>query len=454
MYGSNEQNLKRLREKWSRLLKGIKNDETRDMTALVLENQEGEMRRMLSESTLSGQGFPYATDAAGAQAADKFPKLMIPMVRRIMPQLIANEIFGVQAMEGPVGMAFTLRWVYDTAKTWTDPQTGRVYTTAAGDEAYIPGSTDLNPMYSGDNVNGTYTDATDTANANTGGFGYANDLGEILSDINVTPGANYGNAADGTNSIYPYSEGSLRIVNRMIEAKTRKLKANWSQEAVDDIKKVHSINLEQEIVDFLSYQIQAEIDRELILNAYNLGVQNGLFTWDIASTDGRWQEEKYKTLYHAIIRALNYIGHQTRRGRANWMVVSSEVASILSAIKAFDYSAVQPVEGFEPYEGGEGVVFLGTIESGKVKVYLDLYWQAPANNVDKEIGYILMGYKGKKNFDSGILYCPYVPVMMIKTVEPHQFHPVLSLGTRYAVVTQLLDTERYYAVVSVRNSAL
>ena len=451
MYGASEQKLKRLREKWSRLLKGIKSAETRDMTAIVLENQEQEMRTTLSESTTSGQGFPGASDISGAygSATDKFPKLMIPMVRRIMPQLIANEIFGVQAMEGPVGMAFTLRWVYDTTVSWTDPVTGRVYTTTAGDQAYIPGSTDLNPIYSADDTNAAYTDSTDTATANTGGFGFRNDRGELISDIDVTPGATYGNAAT-----YPYSEGSLKIVNRLIEAKTRKLKANWSQEAVDDIKKVHSLNLEQEIVDFLSYQIQAEIDRELILNAYNLGTQNGLFTWDIAATDGRWQEEKYKTLYHAIIKALNYIGHQTRRGRANWMVVSSEVASILSAIKAFDYSAVQPVDGFEPYEGGEGVVYLGTIESGKVKVYLDLYWEAPANNVDKEVGYILMGYKGKKSFDSGILYCPYIPVMMMKTISPHDFHPLLSLGTRYAIVTQLLDTEKYYAVVSVRNTAL
>jgi len=451
MYGTGEMKLKRLREKWSRLLKGIKSDETRDMTAIVLENQESEMRNVLRESTTSGYGFGPAVSSGDI---DKFPKLMIPMVRRIMPQLIANEIFGVQAMEGPVGMAFTLRWVYDTTKSWTDPITGRVYTTTAEDQAYIPGSTNLNPMYSGDNVNGTYGDSTDTANANTGGFGYRNDRGEILSDIQTAPGANYGLVPDGTNDQYPYSEGSLKIVNRLIEARTRKLKANWSQEAVDDIKKVHSLNLEQEIVDFLSYQIQAEIDRELILAAYNLGTTNGLFTWDIASTDGRWQEEKYKTLYHAIIKALNYIGHQTRRGRANWMVVSSEVASILSAIKAFDYSAVQPIEGFEPYEGGEGVVYLGTIESGKVKVYLDLYWEAPANNVDKEIGYILMGYKGKKSFDSGILYCPYIPVMMMKTISPHDFHPLLSLGSRYAVVTQLLDTEKYYAVVSVRNSAL
>jgi hypothetical protein len=450
MYGSGEQKIKRLREKWSRLLKGIKSEETRDMTAIVLENQEQEMRTTLRESTTSGAGFISAQTTGDI---DKFPKLMIPMVRRIMPQLIANEIFGVQAMEGPVGMAFTLRWIYDTTVTWTDPVTGRVYTTTAGENAYVPGTTQANPVYSGDYNNGTYGDSTDTANANTGGFGYRTDMGEILSDIDTTPGATYGNVPVGATQ-WPYSEGSLKIINRLIEARTRKLKANWSQEAVDDIKKVHSLNLEQEIVDFLSYQIQAEIDRELILAAYNLGTTNGLFTWDIASTDGRWQEEKYKTLYHAIIKALNYIGHQTRRGRANWMVVSSEVASILSAIKAFDYSAVQPVDGFEPYEGGEGVVYLGTIESGKVKVYLDLYWEAPANNVDKEIGYILMGYKGKKSFDSGILYCPYIPVMMMKTISPHDFHPLLSLGSRYAVVTQLLDTEKYYSVVSVRNSAL
>ena len=437
MYGASPEKLKRLREKWGRLLKGIKDDNSVNVTAIVLENQEQHMREVLSEGTTSGYGF---TPGVSAGNIDKFPKLMIPMVRRIMPQLIANEIFGVQAMEGPVGMAFTLRWVYDSTKSWTDPVTGRVYTTTATDEAYVPGfpGSVINPAYSGDNTAPVAEE-----------LGWRNDHGEILSDIDVTPGANFGNVA-----AYPYTEGSLKIVNVLIEARTRKLKANWSQEAVDDIKKVHSLNLEQEIVDFLSYQIQAEIDRELISAAYRLGTTNGLFIWDIASTDGRWQEEKYKTLYHAIIQALNYVGHTTRRGRANWMVVSSQVASILSAIKAFDFGQVQPVEGFEPYEQGEGVVYLGTVENGKVKVYLDLYWEAPANNPDKEIGYILLGYKGKKSFDSGILYCPYIPVMMMKTISPHDFHPLLSLGTRYAVVTNLLDTSKYYSVVSVRNSAI
>jgi hypothetical protein len=435
MYGASVNKIKRLREKWGKLLKGINNPEVMDTTAIVLENQEEEMRKNLTEATTSGYGFNPGVTAGDI---DKFPKLVIPMVRRIMPELIANEIFGVQAMEGPVGMAFSMRWVYDNTKSWTDPVTGRVHTTTANDQAYIPGTTNMNPAYSGDNT---------AVTAET--LGYNNDTGENLSDIDVTPGANFGNAA-----VPPYTEGSLKIINVLIEARTRKLKANWSQEAVDDIKKVHSLNLEQEIVDFLSYQIQAEIDRELISVAYRLGTTNALFTWDIASTDGRWQEEKYKTLYHAIIKALNYVGHTTRRGRANWMIVSSEVCSMLSAIKAFDYSQVQPVEGFTPYENGEGVVYQGTIENGKVKVYLDYYWEAPADNPDKEIGYILFGYKGKKSWDSGIIYCPYIPVMMMKTISPHDFHPLLSLGTRYAVVSDLLDTHRYYAVLSVRNSAI
>lgn len=435
MFGASPEKLKRLREKWSRLLKGINNDYKLNQTAIMLENQEQYMREVMYESTSSGYGFTPGVSAGGI---DKFPKLMIPMVRRIMPQLIANEIFAVQAMEGPVGMAFTLRWVYDSTKSWTDPVTGRVHTTTATDEAYVPGTTTMNPAYSGDNS---------AVSAET--LGWRNDRGEILSDIDVTPGGTFGNVAT-----YPYTEGSIKIVNKLIEARTRKLKANWSQEAVDDIKKVHSLNLEQEIVDYLSYQIQAEIDRELIAIAYRLGTTNGLFTWDIASTDGRWQEEKYKTLYHAIIQAANYVGHTTRRGRANWLVVSSNIASMLSAIKAFDYSQPQPLDGFTPYEEGEGVVYLGTIESGKIKVYLDLYWEAPVGNPDKEIGYCLLGYRGKKNFDSGILYCPYIPVMMMKTVSPHDFHPLLSLGTRYAVVPDLLDTEKYYAVISVRNSTI
>jgi len=421
-----------LKNKWSPLLKGIDGDKAHQ-TAVVLENQEMFLREagLLNEATSTGSGFPGSSGSI-----DKFPKLVIPMVRRIMPQLIANEIFGVQPMEGPVGMAFSMRWVYDSDKTWTDPS-GRTFTTAAGDEAYVPGiGSEINPTYSGD---ATATNAS----------GYDADNGEILSDIEFDPAT--GASSTATNA---YTEGSLKIVNVLIEAKTRKLKANWSQEAVDDIKKVHSLNLEQEIVDFLSYQIQAEIDRELISVAYRLGTTNGLFTWDIASTDGRWQEEKYKTLYHAIVKTLNYVGHTTRRGRANWMIVSSEVASMLSAIKAFDFGLNQPVKGFDPYEHGEGVVLLGTIENGKVKVYLDLYWAAPTPNTNKEIGYILVGYKGKKSYDSGLIYAPYIPVMLMKTINPHDFHPILSLGTRYSVVDDLLDTNKYYAIISVRDSSL
>jgi len=435
MYGAGPEKLKRLREKWSRLLKGIDNESSVNSTAILLENTEQHMREQLTESTSSGYGF---TPGVSAGNIDKFPKLMIPMVRRIMPQLIANEIFAVQAMEGPVGMAFTLRWVYDSTKSWTDPVTGRIHTTTAGDEAYIPGTNNMNPAYSGDNT---------AVTAET--LGWRNDRGEILSDIDVTPGGTFGNVAT-----YPFTEGSLKIVNVLIEARTRKLKANWSQEAVDDIKKVHSLNLEQEIVDFLSYQIQAEIDRELIATAYRLGTTNGLFTWDIASTDGRWAKEKYETLYYAIIQACNYIGHTTRRGRANWMVISTNVAAMLSNVKAFDWGNQQNVQGFTPYEEGEGVVYLGTIEAGKIKVYLDLYWEAPVGNPDKEVGYCLLGFKGKKSFDSGILYCPYIPVMLMKTISPHDFHPLLSIGTRYAVVSDLLDTNKYYCVISVRNSAL
>lgn len=427
------QDMKKLKEKWAPLLKGIENPDVAHNTAILLENQQQDMRSsgILTEATTTGTGFPSSSGSI-----DKFPKLVIPMVRRIMPQLIANEIFGVQAMEGPVGMAFSMRWVYDTTKTWTDPY-GRTFTTTAADEAYVPGlDSEINPIYSGDkdSVNGT---------------GYSAAEGELLSDaiLNTSTG-------DVEAPADAYTEGSLKIVNILIEAKTRKLKANWSQEAVDDIKKVHSLNLEQEIVDFLSYQIQAEIDRELIAVAYRLGTTNGLFTWDIASTDGRWQEEKYKTLYHAIIKALNYVGHTTRRGRANWMIVSTEVASMLSAIKAFDYGLKQPIESFDPYEGGEGVVYLGTVENGKVKVYLDLYWQAPTPNLNKEIGYILVGYKGKKSYDSGLIYCPYIPVMLLKTISPHDFHPLLSLGSRYSVVDDLLDTDKYYAIISVRDSSL
>ena len=432
-YGPSPEKARLLEGKWSRLLKGIEDPEKRTMTAILLENQEQELKdqKLLTEATVSGSGFPTSSGAV-----DKFPKLVIPMVRRIMPQLISNEIFGVQAMEGPVGMAFSMRWVYDTDKTWTDAY-GRTYTTNAGDEAYVPGPNgEINPTYSGDK-------------STPQGGGYDTGTGEVLAEFEFDTATGQVNDADPR-----YTEGSLKIVNRMIEAKTRKLKANWSQEAVDDIKKVHSINLEEEIMDFLSYQIQAEIDRELIGIAYGLGTTNALFTWDVNSTDGRWQEEKYKTLYHAIIKALNYVGYTTRRGRANWMIVSTEVASILSAIKAFDYGKEQPIQGFTPYENGEGVVFLGTIEQGKVRVYLDLYWRPPVPNTNKEIGYILLGYKGSKSWDSGLIYTPYIPIMLLKTIEPNQFHPVLSLGTRYGVVDDLLDTEKYYAVISLRDSSL
>jgi len=445
-YAPSIEKLNKIKEKWKEFLKPFDNDSHdkkmlqdswfRRNLAITLDNQhmaQGENLKVIRESTTSGTGFPSTNGDI-----DKFPNWFIPLVRRIMPQLIANEIFAVQPLEGPVGMAFSMRWVYDSTKSWTDPETGRVFTTTAGDEAYIPGTYSFNPAYTGDNS------ATSADN-----LGWATDKGEALSDIDVTPGGTFGNVA-----AYPYTDGSLKILNKQVQPTTRKMRAEWSQEAVDDIKKVHSIDLEGEMVDFLTYQIQAEIDRQLIAIAYRLGTQNGMFVWDLANADGRWQEEKYKTLYHAISKSLNYVGLTTRRGRANWMIVSSEVASMLSAIKAWDYSKPQVLDGFEPYTQGEGIVYLGTLENGSVKVYLDLYWQAPPGNPNKELGYILMGYKGKKSWDSGIIYAPYIPIMMVKTISPHNFHPLLSIGSRYGIISDLLDTEKYYSVISVRNTAL
>lgn len=237
---------------------------------------------------------------------------------------------------------------------------------------------------------------------------------------------------------------TLKIIFSYInDMYSRKLKVNWRQEAIEDIKKIHSINLRNEINDFLSYNLQYEIDKMLIDAAYGLIKEDQKFTFSFSASEGRCSEEKYKDLYKAILININYVETQTRRGKANNIIIDLNTANILREIKAFD----KPLEDDE-YQSGEGYVFLGTIEKGTVTVYLDLNWK-PEN--ENQMGYVMSIYSGKKNFDRGIIYCPHsiIPMKYIDMTQKEEESIAYSFILKGKIVTDFPDSEKYFSYMNI-----
>ena len=463
-----EKKMEILSRKWAPLLEGVKDDYIKGATALLLENEleytKGDLKRLLREESLSA-------------TIDKFPTLAIPLVRRIFPGLIANEIAVVQALDRPVGLAYALRYVVDDTRGEYSPST-EMYRdgypiesayTGTGYVSVLDVSSVTGNFAVGETVTGSNSGTTATVeswDATAGRLVVTNDdLGvfDASSPDTITGGTSgatatldsefhYGTGFDlaegellGTSSDL-IKKGSIKIVQKMIQAIERKMAADWSQEAVDDIKKVHNVDLEKEIIDYLTYEIQAEIDREIIMRMRKLALKNVVDTFDMTSSDGRWQEEKFKTLYHKVGRMLTTVGKTSRRGRANFIIATMNVIQAFEAIGNFDIAtafgakSISEIDTSLDYQ--KGIVYMGTISNGTVKVYLDLY--TPTD-------YVLVGYKGKSHMDAGLIYAPYIPLMIARAIHPNSFHPTIMLGSRYGVLEDLLDTEKYYGILLVKN---
>ena len=456
--------LKQLQEKWAPVLNHdalpeITDSHKKAVVAQLLENQEfaaKEEAAMLTEAPTMAAGtggFGGGATATGLVAG--FDPVLISLIRRSMPQLIAYDIAGVQPMTGPTGLIFAMRSNYGTG---TNPA-------AAGyDEAFF---NEPNAGFSGGS--GTSYDPGASSSANNDAEGTNPAL------LNDSPAGTYELTGDAQGmatataeslgeSGTEFREMGFSIEKVTVTAKSRALKAEYSLELAQDLKAIHSLDAEQELSNILSTEILAEINREVVRTVYTnavAGAQNntataGVFDLDVDS-NGRWSVEKFKGLLFQIERDANAIGHQTRRGKGNILICSADVASALAMAGVLDYApALNGNNGLIPDDTSSTLV--GTL-NGRIKVYVDPY---SANVADKH--FYVAGYKGSSAYDAGLFYCPYVPLQQVRAINPDTFQPKIGFKTRYGMVSNpfaqgltqgsgalTANSNRYYRRVQVAN---
>ena len=442
-----------LQEKWSPVLNcegldSIKDNYKKAVTAILLENQESFLREeagILNEaaptnssgSTNSAAGF--SADATGTGPVAGFDPVLISLIRRSMPKLIAYDIAGVQPMTGPTGLIFAMRSRYGTNR-------------ASGAEAFFNES---DSQFSG-------TDAAQTSNFGSQGSAQAGSNPGLLNDsgtyTNGTGMRTDESETLGTGS-NAFAEMNFSIEKVTVTAKSRALKAEYSLELAQDLKAVHGLDAESELANILSTEVLAEINREVVRTVYTIakpGAQNntanaGRFDLDVDS-NGRWSVEKFKGLMFQIERDANAIAQETRRGKGNFIITSADVASALAMSGTLDYTS--GLTGAGGPSIGEvddtGNLLVGTM-NGRIKVFVDPYSANVSNS-----HYYVVGYKGTSPYDSGLFYCPYVPLQMVRSIGPDTFQPKIGFKTRYGMVanpfvTQANGTPDAEALTASRN---
>ena len=467
-----------LLEKWSPVLDytsdkvdKIEDAHTRLNTAILLENQE-EWCIKEANTSIDGAfgtsinnaqgGAGYASSDSYAQGDARLPKILIPMIRRTFPELITNEIVGVQPMSGPVGLAFALRYKYSNEKldgtfiaAGTGVEAASAQGSASGDITKGGQKTgELGHNYLGSSVTGQLSAmtgdpdyATSTLSADSPWLSAAqpfNDADEGLAAL--TSSFELDNAVNA-----PTIE--LSFEKTAVEAGTRRLGARWSVELEQDLKNMNGIDVDAELTNAMSYEIQAEIDREMIIRmiqaALKGGEQTGYTSFNIASADGRWMAERNRAFYQKLIVESNRIAVRNRRGSANFVVATPRVCAILEMLPEFSWMTVDGNVNTQPV----GVAKVGNV-GGRFNVYRDTRTEAQYNlgkqGVDT-VEYALLGYKGPEYYDTGIIYCPYIPVMVQRSIDPNNFYPKVGMLTRYGVVDHLFGATNYYHVVFVKG---
>ena len=453
--------LKQLQEKWAPVLNHdalpeIEDSHKRGVVAQLLENQEKaqvEEGNILNE-TLQTTGYTGGSTATGPVAG--FDPVLISLIRRSMPQLIAYDIAGVQPMTGPTGLIFAMRTNYGSER---DPA-------ASGyDEAFF---NEPNAGFSGGPGSydpGASSSAANDAEGNNPGLLNDSPAGtyELTGDAQGMSTAT-AEALDDSSSNTAFREMGFSIEKVTVTAKSRALKAEYSIELAQDLKAIHGLDAEQELANILSTEILAEINREVVRTIYTnavAGAQNntataGKFDLDVDS-NGRWSVEKFKGLLFQIERDANAIGQQTRRGKGNILICSADVASALAMAGVLDYApALAGNNGLIPDDTSSTLV--GTL-NGRIKVYVDPY---SANVADKH--FYVAGYKGTSPYDAGLFYCPYVPLQQVRAINPNTFQPKIGFKTRYGMVSNpfsqgltqgsgalTANTNKYYRRVQVAN---
>ena len=432
-------NAEYLQEKWAPILDysgmdQIKDAHRRSVTAILLENQERELREereFLTEgptvNTNTGANAGFSAGASSPVAG--FDPVLISLIRRSMPNLIAYDLCGVQPMNGPTGLIFAMR---------------SRYSNQTGTEAFF---NEANSAFSGQNAALGLTDGFSGAAVGMGttaqgglnnpsildGSNQANNAGTGSDQYNVGQGMRTDDSEDlGTSGGGAFNEMAFSIEKVTVTAKSRALKAEYSLELAQDLKAIHGLNAEAELANILSTEILAEINREIIRTVYKIakpGAQAntataGTFDLDVDS-NGRWSVEKFKGLIFQIERDANAIAQQTRRGKGNMILCSADVASALAMAGVLDYT---PALNANLNVDDTGNTFAGVLQ-GKYKVYIDPYSANVAPNQ-----FYVVGYKGSSPYDAGLFYCPYVPLQMVRAVGENTFQPKIGFKTRYGIV--------------------
>ena len=465
-----------LQKKWAPLLEAegldqIKDSHRRAVTAQLLENQERflkEDRAFLAEAppttSLGNGGATAGTPGFSGGSADAgpvagFDPVLISLIRRAMPNLVAYDLAGVQPMNGPTGLIFAMRSRYDN-------QNGTEAFFNEPDSAFSAQDSDASFTDQGDYVLGGVTNGDSSV-----GFGTTAQSGTNPAILNggAANAYNVGQGFDtqklealGDASNNDFREMSFSIEKVTVAARSRALKAEYSMELAQDLKAIHGLDAEAELANILSTEILAEINREIIRTIYKAaepGAQTnvatgGVFDLDVDS-NGRWMVEKFKGMMFQLERDANAIAQRTRRGKGNIILCSADVASALAAAGQLDYT---PALSANLTVDDTGNTFAGVL-NGRFRVYIDPF----AANLSAD-QYYVMGYKGSSPYDAGLFYCPYVPLQMVRAVGQDTFQPKIGFKTRYGMVANpfaegttqgrgrmTAGSNRYYRRVKVQN---
>jgi hypothetical protein len=422
-----------LETKWGKVLDAdgvapIKDNYRRAVTALILENMATEMSKENNVMGRQGMLAEAAPINSTGSAINNYDPILISLVRRALPNLIAYDFCGVQPMTGPTGLIFAMR---------------SRYTNQNGSEALFNESdTGFSSNANTAQVSQVGTDPVlNTANSNafTVGTGMPTAIAEALGSVS------------GNND---FAEMAFDIAKVTVTARSRALKATYSMELAQDLKAIHGLDAETELANILSTEILAELNREVIRSVYRsatLGCSYGTTTagtFDLdVDANGRWAVEKFKGLVFQIERECNAIAKATRRGKGNVMIVSSDVASALQMTGILSY----PNPGYQAdlVVDDTGNTFAGTMHGGRVKVFIDPYFGGSASGDEL----VTVGYKGTSPYDAGLFYCPYVPLQMVRAVGQDTFQPRIGFKTRYGMVANPFATTAGDGVVGERNTA-
>ena len=433
---------KNLTEKWAPVLNEesageIKDSYRKSVTAVILENQEAALKEQRQSLTEAGP-------ANAISSIDRWDPVLISLVRRALPNMMAYDVCGVQPMTGPTGLIFAMKSRFNGGSTSN--------TEALFNEA--------DTQFSGDSATAQPSNSSGLNDSGTGNLvgGIDDDRTTALAAGGMPTGDAEGLGSSGSGPSSAFGEMGFTIEKATVTAKSRALKAEYSLELAQDLKAIHGLDAEQELSNILSAEILAEINREVI-RTINSQAKTGASTantalngiFNLASdADGRWSVEKFKGLMVQIDREANTIAKQTRRGRGNFIITSSDVASALSATGMLDYA---PALSTALNVDDTGNTFAGVL-NGRTRVYIDPY---------ATVDYVTVGYKGTNAYDAGLFYCPYVPLTMVRAVAEDTFQPKIGFKTRYGMVSNpfvgatpsnglaAAKTNQYYRIFRVDN---